>query len=131
MPNIFETMTKEVALAYCDAHKLAFIASGKTPVHFEMLRNLVAWGQVIPKELPEYGMNFEENILPETRIKQLEDALKPFVALYEAARDPNHKGPGVRCGYSLAHGYNVGDPNGAEVTDDDYKNAYKVLHGGF
>ena len=131
MLNRFEAMTQEEALEYCDINKMKYIACGHSLLQFEALRAMVLQGELTPLELPEYGMNFEEIILPETRIKQLEDALKPFAALYDAAREPDHKGPGVRRGYSLAHGYNVGDPSGADVTDDDYRNAYKVLHGGF
>lgn len=109
MPNRFEDMTQEEALAYCDANKMKYIACGHSLFQFDAVRALVLQGELTPLELPEYGMNFEENILPETRIKQLEAALKPFAALYD---------------------YSVGAPNGAEVTDEDYRNAYKVLHGG-
>jgi len=65
MENIFEKMTKEEAIKYCYKHSNEFKSemyrSGENGERqFECLISILEDDIIQPKELPDYGMDFEE-----------------------------------------------------------------------
>lgn len=65
MKSIFSTMTKDEALKYCYKHEAMYKAdiylSGENGArHFDCLIDLVESDTITGADLPEYGMDYEE-----------------------------------------------------------------------
>jgi len=62
----FDNMNREDAIAYCEAHRREYLVSlleaGDNDAYdaYECLLSCVSTGEILPCQLPEYGMDFED-----------------------------------------------------------------------
>jgi hypothetical protein len=60
--RIFDTMSLKDALSYCYAHRKEFVAE-QSQESFDCLIVILEDGTILPANLPEYGMDFEEDAI--------------------------------------------------------------------